>query len=106
MSDDRARRPNLATILFTDVVGSTAEATLGRIDEAAANYELAISLCEENGVVPQRLLTKVDYAETLIEFNRNPDRARELLTDALPECRRIGMGHVTERAEIALAGIR
>ncbi len=46
MSDDPARRPNLATILFTDVVGSTALRTaLGdvRADEAQAELDELIS---------------------------------------------------------------
>jgi class 3 adenylate cyclase/tetratricopeptide (TPR) repeat protein len=67
--------------------------TLGRLDDAAAHFEQALSLNRRMGARPAIARTKAEYARMLLRRGGvgDPEKADGLLNDALAEASALGM---------------
>ena len=71
---------------------------LGRFDEAEAHCAACIDLCERADAPPFVAHTKDAWAEILIERGGDPDRARQLASEALATAQELGMARLAETA--------
>ena len=73
-------------------------AALGRYDEAERHCAASIELCERAGAVTFVAHTKDAWAQILIERGGDPDRARQLASEALATAQDLGMARLAETA--------
>ncbi len=73
--------------------------TLGRLDEAMAHFEDALTFCRRTGYRPESAWSACDYADALLHRNGPGDRSRamSLLGEALATARELGMRPLMER---------
>lgn len=83
---------------FDRVLGLLA-LTLGRLDEAMAHFEDALTFCRRTGYRPESAWSTCDYADALLHRNGPGDhsRAMSLLEEALATARELGMRPLMER---------
>jgi tetratricopeptide (TPR) repeat protein len=80
------------------VLGLLAQ-TLGKLDEATAHFEDALTVCRKGGYRPEYAWTCCDYADGLFQRNGPGDRekAMSLLDEGLAISRELGMRPLMER---------
>jgi class 3 adenylate cyclase/tetratricopeptide (TPR) repeat protein len=80
------------------VLGLLAQ-TMGRLDEAGAHFEDALTFCGKAGYRPEYAWTCCDYADALLQRNGPGDRAKamSLLDKGLAISRELGMPPLIER---------
>ena len=85
-------------VLTSDLLGLVAS-TIGRLDEAADHFELAIAVNRKGGWRPELAWCSQDYAEMLLERDGDGDneKATVLLDEALAISQELGMRPLMER---------
>ena len=73
--------------------------TMGELDQAAEDFEDALSFCRNGGMRPELAWTCCDYADTLLQRNSEGDRAKamSLLDESLAISSQLGMRPLMER---------
>ena len=80
--------------------------THGDVDTAAEHFEAAVAKNTARGVLPLIPFIRVEYAQVLMAAEARPERAQELLTDALREAEAAGISSLTSRLRPLLTGSR
>jgi tetratricopeptide (TPR) repeat protein len=80
--------------------------TFGDIEAAAEHFEAALAKNTARGVLPLIPFIRVEYAQVLIAAEARPERAQELLTDALREAEAAGISSLSARLRPLLTGSR
>jgi len=95
----RGTLPAADGIVCTDRLLGLLAQTQGRLDEAMAHFEEAMTFCRGAGYLPEYAWSAMDYADALKQRNSREDRAKavELLEEAMVIARRLEMAPLVER---------
>ena len=74
---------------------------MGNLNHASTHFEDALAFCRKAGYRPEQARTCCDYADMLIERNKEGDRAKAnaLLDESLAISQELGMRPLMERAQ-------
>ena len=92
-----SQRGMILLTLATDRILGLLAHTIGKLDEAVAHFEDALTFCRKAGYRPELAWTCCDYADTLLQREGDREKAMSLLDESLAISTELGMRPLMKR---------